>query len=89
MHQLQQLGKDQDDIALAYNRDGFIAPIDVISKEEAQLLRTDFEEAELELSGTPEKLALLKAYPDRLLPSFDRLTRNEKLIFRCVSGTWA
>ena len=64
--------KDQANIALTYNRDGFIAPIDVISQEEAQALRIDFETAELELSNNPEKLALLKAYPDRLLPSFDR-----------------
>jgi len=80
MAQLNASCKDQADIALTYNRDGFIAPIDVISPEEAQALRIDLETAELELSDNPEKLALLKAYPDRLLPSFDRLTRNEKLI---------
>jgi ectoine hydroxylase-related dioxygenase (phytanoyl-CoA dioxygenase family) len=80
MPQLQQLGKDPAEIARVYNQDGFIAPIDIISKEEAKILRTDLEDAELELSDNPEKLALLKAYPDRLLPSFDRLTRNEKLI---------
>ena len=80
MAQLNASCMDQDDIALTYNRDGFIAPIDVISPEEAQALRIDLETAELELSDNPEKLALLKAYPDKLLPSFDRLTRNEKLI---------
>ena len=80
MPQLKAHGKDHADITLRYNRDGFIAPIDIISKEEAQALRMDLENAELELSDNPEKLALLKAYPNRLLPLFDRLTRNEKLV---------
>ena len=80
MPQLKAHGKDHADITLRYNRDGFIAPINIISKEEAQALRMDLEIAELELSDNPEKLALLKAYPDRLLPLFDRLTRNEKLV---------
>ena len=80
MPQLKAHGKDHADITLRYNRDGFIAPINIISKEEAQALRMDLETAELELSDNPEKLALLKAYPDRLLPLFDRLTRNEKLV---------
>ena len=80
MPQLKAHGKDHADITLRYNRDGFIAPIDIISKEEAQALRMDLENAELELSDNPEKLALLKAYPDRLLPLFDCLTRNEKLV---------
>ena len=80
MPQLKAHGKDHADITLRYNRDGFITPIDIISKEEAQALRMDLETAELELSDNPEKLALLKAYPDRLLPLFDRLTRNEKLV---------
>ena len=89
MSQQQTSGNEQAKISQTYNEEGFIAPIDVISKQEAQALRTDLEAAELELSGNPEKLALLKAYPDRLLPSFDRLTRNEKLISRSVSGSWA
>ena len=80
MPQLKAHGKDHADITLRYNRDGFIAPINIISKEEAQALRMDLEIAELELSDNPEKLALLKAYPDRLLPLFDCLTRNEKLV---------
>ena len=80
MPKLKAYGKDHADITLRYNQDGFIAPIDIISKEEAQALRMDLETAELELSDNPEKLALLKAYPDRLLPLFDCLTRNEKLV---------
>ena len=67
-------------IMLKYTQEGFVAPLDIISKDEAQLLREDLENAELELADEPEKLALLKAYPERLLPSFDQLIRNENLI---------
>lgn len=70
----------QDEIAAIYERDGFVVPIDVISAAEAQAVRDDLEAAEAELAHDPEKLALLSGYPDRLLPSFDALTRNPKLI---------
>ena len=68
------------DIAVTYDRDGFVFPLDVVSEEEAKAIRADLEAAEAELAGDPERLALLRAYPDRLLPSFDRLIRNPKLI---------
>lgn len=80
MSQPQQLVLDQVDITLTYMQDGFVVPIDVLSQHEARILRTDLEDAEAELANDVEKLALLKAYPDRLLPSFDALTRNETLI---------
>jgi len=70
----------RDDIAAVYERDGFVVPIDVISAAETRAIRDDLEAAEAELAGDPEKLALLRGYPDRLLPSFDALTRNPKLI---------
>lgn len=66
--------------AEAYHRDGFIAPIDIISEKEAQALRADLEAAEAELADMPEKLGLLRSYPDRVLPAFDQLIRNDKLI---------
>ena len=80
MSQPQQLVLDQADIFRTYMQDGFVVPIDVLSQHEARILRTDLEDAEAELANDVEKLALLKAYPDRLLPSFDALTRNETLI---------
>ena len=80
MFQPQQLVLDQADITRTYMQDGFVVPIDVLSQHEARILRTDLEDAEAELANDVEKLALLKAYPDRLLPSFDALTRNETLI---------
>ena len=63
-----------------YEQNGFVFPIDVISEIETQRLRADLESAERDLAGDPEKLMLLRSYPDRLLPSFDRLIRNPNLI---------
>ena len=80
MSQPQQLVLDQANITRTYMQDGFVVPIDVLSQHEARILRTHLEDAEAELANDVEKLALLKAYPDRLLPSFDALTRNETLI---------
>ena len=67
-------------LAQTYERDGFAFPVDVISASEAQEIRDDLELAESDLAGDPEKLMLLRSYPDRLLPSFDRLIRNTRLI---------
>ena len=63
-----------------YARDGFVFPIDVVSTQDARTILNDLETAEAELADEPEKLALLRSYPDRLLPSFDRLIRHPKLI---------
>ena len=63
-----------------YDEDGFVFPLDVLSQEEAQQIRDDLEAAEAELADDPERLALLKGYPDRLLPSFDALIRHPTLI---------
>ena len=67
-------------LAQTYERDGFAFPVDVASVSEAQKIRDDLEEAESELANDPEKLMLLRSYPDRLLPSFDQLIRNSRLI---------
>lgn len=73
-------GMDGGEIAEIYNRDGFIFPINVLEREEAEAVRADLEAAERELADDAKRLALLRAYPDRLLPSFDRLVRNPNLI---------
>ena len=67
-------------ISETYTRDGFVFPIDAIDADQARAVRADLESAEAELADDPEKLALLRSYPDRLLPSFDELIRNENLI---------
>ncbi len=67
-------------IADVYERDGFVFPIDVVSAAEAEAIRADLEAAEAELADDPKRLAVLRAYPDRVLPSFDNLIRNPKLI---------
>ena len=69
-----------NEIAEAYDHDGFVFPIDAISANEARAIRADLEAAEAELADDPARLSMLRSYPDRLLPSFDRLTRNEHLI---------
>lgn len=67
-------------IADVYENDGFYLPYDVIDEDQARLIRDDLEAAESELAGRPEELALLRSYPDRLLPSFDALIRHPKLV---------
>ena len=67
-------------IVEAYGKDGFVFPLDIMDAGQAQALRADLEAAEAELSDEPEKLALLRAYPDRVLPSFDKMIRHPKII---------
>ena len=68
------------DLAEAYDRDGFVIPIDVLCAEDAKTIRDDLESAEAELANEPDRLALLRTYPDRLLPSFDALVRHPTII---------
>ncbi len=67
-------------IASTYEHDGFVFPYDVIGEGEAKDIRADLETAETELADRPSELALLRSYPDRLLPSFDALIRHPRLI---------
>lgn len=68
------------EIASAYARDGFLFPIDAVTPPESRELRADLEAAEKEIGSDQERLDLLHSYPDRLLPSFDALIRNDALI---------
>ncbi len=77
---VQEAPTDPQAIAESYHRDGFAFPIDVMSSEQVRDLRADLESAEAELADDPERLALLRSYPDRVLPSFDKLIRNESAI---------
>ena len=63
-----------------YEETGFLFPIDAVGADEINIIRKDFELAEAELSDDPKRLSLLRSYPANLLPSFDRLIRNENLI---------
>ena len=67
-------------VADDYSQDGFVFPIDVVSEAEASKIQADLEKAESELISDPAKLALLRSYPNHLIPSFDRLIRNKNLI---------
>jgi len=70
----------QTTLSTSYERDGFFLPYDVIDESAAQSLREDLEAAEAELNDRPDDLALLRAGPDRLLPSFDALIQHPRLI---------
>ncbi|MEM7744380.1 MAG: phytanoyl-CoA dioxygenase family protein [Pseudomonadota bacterium] len=70
----------RDEIASRYDRDGFYFPINAMPEDATQVVRDDLEAAETELADDPERLGLLRSYPDRLLPSFDALARNPHLI---------
>ncbi|NKB53427.1 MAG: phytanoyl-CoA dioxygenase family protein [Rhizobiaceae bacterium] len=68
------------DLEARYQRDGFVFPLDVLDNETASDVRADLESAEAELEQDPERLSLLRGYPDRLLPSFDKLIRHPTMI---------
>jgi len=59
---------------------GFLFPIDVLTDAEAATLLADYEQAERELAGDDDKLAILKNYPDRVLPAFDKLIRHPTIL---------
>ncbi len=67
-------------IASTYEHQGFVFPLQVMSEDEARAIRSDLEAAEAELADRRAELALLRAYPDRLLPSFDTLIRHPRPI---------
>ena len=69
-----------ESLSETYARDGFVFPIEVVDSFEASSIRNDLEKAEAELAHDSERLGLVRAYPDRLLPSFDRLVRHPNLI---------
>jgi len=71
---------DNRTIAERYANDGFVFPLDVVESRRAHEISADLEAAETELADDPERLALLRSYPDRLLPSFDKLIRHPTLI---------
>ena len=69
-------------IADVYARDGFFCPYDVISEAEAAGILADLEAGEAQLADPQRRaeLSMLRSYPARLLPSFDRLIRHPRLI---------
>lgn len=70
----------QSQIADSYQRDGFYLPYDVLGQAQTATLRADLESAEKDLGDQPDVLAILRASPDRLLPSFDELICHPRLI---------
>lgn len=68
------------EIAETYARNGYFYPVDIMDATKARAIRDDLEAAEAELADDPERLGLLRAYPDRVLPLFDALIRSENVI---------
>jgi len=64
----------------AYRKDGYYFPYDVIGEAEAAEILADLQAAEAEVAADRAKLSMLRGYPARLLPSFDRLIRHPRLI---------
>ena len=54
------------DFRNSYARDGYVFPLEVMSQDEAAMLRADYEAAELMLAGDDDKMRLLRLYPDQL-----------------------
>ena len=76
----KKLSETMPQLGEIYAQQGFFSPVSAISETEAKELRQDYEAAERELHGDTDRLALLKAYPNRLLPSFDAATRNRNIV---------
>lgn len=74
-----------EDLSQTYVQDGFVFPIDAVSQAEAETIRADLERAEAEVADDASKLSMVRSYPDRLIPSFDRLVRNESLVAAAAS----
>jgi ectoine hydroxylase-related dioxygenase (phytanoyl-CoA dioxygenase family) len=70
----------ENSVLNTYQEQGYLSPVDIISADQATTLLNDLEAAEIELADDDDKRALLHAYPDRLLPSFDALIRQPALI---------
>jgi ectoine hydroxylase-related dioxygenase (phytanoyl-CoA dioxygenase family) len=70
----------QNALADQYAADGFVSPLDILTPAEAAEIRADLEAAEAEFADQPQKLAMLRAFPARLLPSYARLIRHPKMI---------
>ena len=67
-------------VAATYASQGFLFPVSVLSEDEATELLHDLESAEHDLANDEEKLGILSSYPDRILPSFDRLIRHPVIV---------
>lgn len=82
MNQISRSHITPSPIADLYARDGFFFPYDVIGPADAAEILADLEAGEAELADPARRaeLSMLRSYPARLLPSFDRLIRHPRLI---------
>jgi hypothetical protein len=64
------------DLATRFARDGFVSPLTVMSEQEAQGYRQQFEDAERRFGDDQTFRQSLKRYPNLLLPFVDEITRS-------------
>ena len=82
MNQIVDSHATRSPLADTYLRDGFFCPYDVMDEAEAAGILADLEAGEAELAAPDRRaeLSMLRSYPARLLPSFDRLIRHPRLL---------
>lgn len=69
-----------DNLVAQYDRLGYFLPFEVLSPAQARVLRDDLESAEHALHEQPQRLTSLQQYPHLLLPQFDALVRDPRLL---------
>ncbi|MGY9055889.1 MAG: phytanoyl-CoA dioxygenase family protein [Alphaproteobacteria bacterium] len=67
-------------LAADYARDGFVFPVDILTEAEALTIRQDLERAEAECANDRKKLAMVRGFPARLLPSYAALVHHPKMV---------
>ena len=70
---------NQSDIQ-QYQREGYLCPIDVFDANTAQQLRSDVEQLEKQVINQPELETMLKNKSHWVLPLFDGLARNPRVL---------
>jgi non-haem Fe2+, alpha-ketoglutarate-dependent halogenase len=66
---------DRHPIAGAFDKDGFVFPLNAMSEAEAARYRALLEQAEQRFTGEPELRKCLRRYPNLVLPFIDEITR--------------
>jgi ectoine hydroxylase-related dioxygenase (phytanoyl-CoA dioxygenase family) len=67
-------------IRKAYERDGFVFPLEAMSGDEAQLCRDALERAEREAVDDDDLLSLVHGHAHLLIPEIDALVRNPRVV---------
>lgn len=69
----------EHDLKARYERDGFVSPVPVMSREEAAVLRASLETAE-SLATDRDERSLLYGYANMVVPEMDALMRDPRIL---------